>query len=653
METLAHSVCPLDCPDRCSLEVTVRDAQVVKVGGSRHNPLTAGFICAKVAKFGRRVHGPERILWPAVRTGPKGPGARFERVSWDEALDLIVARWRVIIAESGAEALLPYWYGGSNGYLTGGGLDAHLWAKLGATRVERTLCATNAGAAVSSVYGDLPGNDPVDVAEAQLAVLWGVNPHASGVHLVPYVKRVLDRGGELLLVDPRATPFASKAVVHLRPLPGTDVAVALAGLHLAFVRGWADRAFLDTWAEDAAALEAWVERWTPARAAQVSDVPAADIERFAERYAAAAPAMIRCGWGVERTRNGTDAIRAILSLPAVYGKFGVRGGGYAMSTSAGYRLDKGRITPPHAARSINMSRLGRELLERADPPIRALYVYDCNPVATVPDQERVIRGLSRDDLFTVVHEQVWNDSCDYADVVLPATTFLEHHELSRSYGGYVLQWASPAIPPVGESRPNHAVITELGRRLGVEGLERSEEDIARAVVDALPTAPAGSWERLQADRFVKLPSFVQFVDVFPSRKLRLVDDAPPRYREPPVDAERPLILISPASPRGISSTLFETLGVGQATVGLHPDDAARFGVTEGAEVRVFNSVGEARLRAALDPGLRPGVAEIPKGTWRRSTLDGRTGNALVPDHVDERGAGACYNDARVSVERVG
>ncbi|HMV70335.1 MAG TPA: molybdopterin-dependent oxidoreductase, partial [Myxococcota bacterium] len=410
------------------------------------------------------------------------------------------------------------------------------------------------------------------------------------------------------------------------------------------------RAFLERWATDAGALEAWVEPWTPERAARVAGVPAADIERFSERYAAASPAFLRCGWGLERTRNGTDAIRAALALPAVYGKMGVRGGGYAMSTSAGYRLDRARLDPPHAGRRINMSRLGRELLGGGEPPIRALYVYDCNPVATLPDQGRVLRGLLRDDLFTVVHEQVWTDTCDYADVVLPATTFLEHRELTRSYGGYMLQWAEPVIAPVGEARPNHAVFADLARRLGVPEIVRGEEEIAQAVIEALPTAPPDAWERLQRERFVKLPSYVQFVDVFPSRPIRFVGEEGPRYREPPVDGERPFALISPASSRGVSSTLFETLGVGEATVGVHPDDAAALGVATGDPVRVFNSVGEARLRAELDATLRPGVASIPKGTWRRSTLDGHTGNALVPDHVDERGAGACYNDARVSIE---
>lgn len=535
MKSVALSACPLDCPDRCSLDVEVDDGRVLSVRGNRKNPLTDGFICGKVARFDRRVHGPERVMYPAIRVGPKGPGARFERVSWDEALDLVASRWRAIVDESGGEALLPVWYGGSNGYLTGGGLDAALWAHLGTSRAERTLCATNAGAASSAVYPDLPGGDPLDVAHARLVALWGANPHASGVHLVPLIKQVLDGGGEILVVDPRRTPWVSQAKVHLAPRPGTDVVVAMALLRLAFDRGYADQAFLAQHTADADALQAHVAPWTPEAAARVSDVPARDIETFAAHYAAASPAVVRCGWGVERTRNGTDSIRSILSLPAVYGKFGARGGGYAMSTSAGYRFDRSVVSPPHRGRMVNLSQLGRALDEATAPRIRAVYVYDCNPVATVPDQGRLARALASDALFTVVHEQVWNDTTDYADVVLPATTFLEHRELTRSYGGYLLQWAEPAIAPIGESRPNHAVFQALAARMGAphELVATTEEDLAQRVISGLPTAPPGAWEALQRDRFVKLPSKVQFVDAFPSGPVRFLSPAPPSYRPPP------------------------------------------------------------------------------------------------------------------------
>jgi anaerobic selenocysteine-containing dehydrogenase len=652
--TLLPSACPLDCPDRCSLDVEVLpDGRVGRLHGSHLNPATAGVICGKVAKFARRVHGPERVTTPMRRVGPKGPGARFEPASWDEALDAITARLKAEIAAHGAESILPYWYAGSNGYVTGGGVDARLWALLGTTNIERTFCAANTGAGVKWSYGDLPGTDPLDVDHARGLLLWGMNPSASGIHLVPRVQRLLERGGELVVVDPRRIPLATKAALHVAPLPGTDVALALAVAHLAFRSGRADRAFLGRWAADADAFEAVVAEWTPERAARVCDVPAARIEELAERYGTPGPWLLRCGWGVERSRNGTDAVRAILSLPAVYGHFGQRGAGWALSTSAGYRTHKAALQVPHRARTVNMAHLGRVLLEAQDPPIRAVYVYDCNPVATAPDQARVVAGLSRPDLFVVVHEQSWTDTCELADWVLPATTFLEHQELTRSYGGYLFQWAEPVIPPVGESRCNHDVIRELATRLGVTDprVHVTAEALAEEVVNHTPAAGPGTWDKVHRERFVQLPSPVQFVDTFPSDKIRLVAGDAPRYRPPPVDADRPLILVSPASSRGISSTLFETLAPGAATVDVHPDDAAARGLSEGDVVRVHNSVGQATLRLRLDPSLRPGVVQVQKGTWRRSTLDGWTGNALVPDVVDERGGGVAYNDARVELTR--
>ncbi|MCB9698271.1 MAG: molybdopterin-dependent oxidoreductase [Alphaproteobacteria bacterium] len=654
MTTTKASVCPLDCPDRCSLAVEVVDGRVGRLHGTHANPMTAGTICGKVAKFARRVHGPERVLTPLRRVGPRGPGATFGPVGWDDAMSEIALRLRTIIARHGAEAILPYWYGGSNGFVTGGGLDARLWARLGTTLIERTLCASNTGAGARAVYPGLPGSDPLDIEQSGCVLLWGMNPNASGIHLVPHLRALLDRGGSLAVVDPRRIPLATKATLHVAPLPGTDVPLALALIRLAFERGWADQAFLQRWAPDADALRQHVDPWTPEAAAAVCGVRPAEIEALAELYGTATgPAMIRAGWGLERTRNGTDAVRAVLSLPAVYGKFGVRGGGYVLSTSAGYRTDTAAITPEHRGRVVNMSHLGRLLLETSDPPIEAIWIYDCNPVATVPDQQRVVRGLSREDLFVVVHEQSMTDTCDYADLVLPATTFLEHKELSRSYSGYLMGWAEPVVPPVGEARPNHLVMADLATRLGHPDLVCPEEAIARDVVVATAAAPPGTWERLLEERVVKLPSPVQFVDAFPTGSVALCGEDPPRHRPPPSDADRPYVVVSPSSTRGISSTLFETLGEGAARVAIGEQDAAALGVDEGELVRLENSVGHATLRATIDPTLRPGVLCIPKGVWRKSTVDGWTVNALIPDHVDERGGGACYNDARVDVVRLG
>lgn len=649
--TTVPSVCPLDCPDRCSLAVTVEDGRVTAIDGAHENPLTEGYICGKVRKFGERVHGPLRLRQPAIRVGPKGPGATFRPVSWDEALDVVATRLLAIAAEHGWSAVLPYWYGGSNGWLTGGGIDERLWNRLGTSKVLRTLCASNTGAAQRNLYGDLPSADPLDVDHADLVLLWGVNPSASGIHLVPHLRALQARGGKLVVVDPRRTPLAKGADLHLAPLPGTDVVLALALAREAFVAGHADQAFLDRWVDDVDAYRAACEPWTPERAAEVTGVDAAAIRQLAAMYAATPRALIRAGWGLERTRNGTDAVRSVLALPAIYGRFGQRGSGWVLSTSGGYGIDTTKWAPPTARRAVNMSQIGTALDDVTDPPIRALFVYDCNPAVTVPDQERVLRGLARDDLFVVVHEQVHTDTCDYADVLLPATTFLEHREVVRSYGGYLVQWSEPAIPPVGEARSNHAVLTDLARRLGVgDGdLDVTEDALADEMMRSAGLDP----QVMRRDRVVTLPRPVQFVDRVPSRRVALAGPlGVPRFRPPPSDGDRPLIVVSPATTAAISSTGYERLKAGTGAVTMNPGDAADRGIGAGDAVRLWNSFGEVVLRAELDDGVRRGVVSIPKGLWRSATLNGRTSNALIPPHVDEHGGGACYNDARVDAERV-
>lgn len=634
------SVCPLDCPDRCSLTVEVEGTEVKNIGGSRLWEWTDGYICAKVKDFGARVHGPERVLRPMIRQGEG-----YRPASWDEAMDLIAARLRAILDEDGPEAILPVWYAGSNGMLTGGGLDQRLWNRLGTSRCERTLCAANTGAGARVVYGTMPSADLRDVEDAQMAIVWGNNPQASGIHLLPVLKRLQARGGTLAVVDPRATSLARGAAIHLPVLPGADVPLALAMMHVAIVEGLSDEAFLSAHCEGWEALRAEALAWSPARAASLAGVEGREIERLARRYAEASPAIIRCGWGLERTRNGSEAVRAVLMLPAVFGKFGLRGGGYVLSTSSGYRMDSSRWQGSSAARGVNLSQLGVELETRRDPPIRACWVYNCNPVATVPDQARVVAELSRPDRFVVVHEQVWTDTCDLADVVLPATTFLEHKELSRAYSGFVLQWAEPVIPPVGESRPNHQVFQELGRRLGVED-PISEDELAAQI---LATHPDGlSFKELKEKRAIALPRPIQMVEVRPEGPIQLAPA--PRYLPPPADPELPLILISPATSKAISSTLYETAT--EVPLDLHPDDARARGIVDGDLVSMSNSRGEVITRARLSAELRPGVCALPKGLWRRATKNGWTSNVLIPAHVDARGGGACYNDARVEVRKV-
>ncbi|MGH9366738.1 MAG: molybdopterin-containing oxidoreductase family protein [Thermoanaerobaculia bacterium] len=658
------SACPLDCPDACSLEVRVEGDRVVSIGGSRVNPLTEGFICAKVRRYPEHVHGPERVRYPRIRTGRKGEGS-FRRASWEEALELVAGRLKTLVSKGAGEGILPLSYGGSNGYLSQDTTDARLFARLGASRLARTVCAAPTGRAAMGLYGKMAGVALQDYAHAKLIVLWGVNPSVSGIHLVPHVQAAQRRGAKLAVVDPRRTRLAERADLHLPVRPGGDLAIALAVARWLFGNGRADERFLREHATGSEELRRRVEPWTLERAAAASGVQAAAIERFARLYVDSAPAAIRCGWGVERNRNGGSAVAAILALPAVAGKFGVRGGGYTLSNSATWDLDSlaAAGAEPVSTREINMNQAGEALLS-ASPPVEILFVYNANPLMTLPEQEKVRRGLAREDLFTVVFDPVMTDTACFADVVLPATTFLERRELSRGYGAYALQDAPPVIPPVGESRPNHEVFAELCRRTEVArpGDPETEEELLAAIYGSSRTG-----EQLRetvARDGVAFPAAgrapVQFVDVFPrtaDRKIHLVPEELDReaplglygFREDPASPEFPLALISPATDRTISSTLGE-LGRGPAALEIHPEDAAARGIVEGAPVRVFNRSGEVRCGARLSEAMRRGVVFLPKGLWSRRTGNGATATALAPDTLTDLGGGACFNDARVEVE---
>jgi len=661
------SACPLDCPDACTLEVTVDEGRVTAIGGDRRNPLTAGFLCSKVRHFDQHVYHPLRLNAPMIRLSASRKGVPdFRATTWDEALGLVAERMREVERRSGGEAILPFAYGGSNGSVTDGALDEVLWRRLGASRLRKTVCAAATGAAAGGLYGTMPGVAFADYVHAELIVVWGANPHASNIHLTPYLKRAKDAGARIVVVDPRRTKVAKLADLHLPVFPGADLPLALSVIRWLFESGAADTRFLDRYTTGARRLRERAQRWTFARAADVARVDAADLERFARLYAASDPAVIRCGWGLERNRNGGSAVAAVLALPAVAGKFGRRGGGYTLSNARSFHLE----TPFDDAadeeaptRAINMNRLGRTLLS-ADPPVRLLFVYNANPLATIPYQRLVRRGLERDDLFTVVFDQVLTDTARYADVLLPATTFLEHTELRRSYGAFALTYAEPAIEPVGEARPNYQVFAELLRRLGLwrAGDVEDPRELARRCL-AEGEDPSGTLEK----EGVLAPAFgvdpVQLVDVHPRTpdgRIHLfptaLDVMAPNglyvYRPDPAVDTTPLALISPATEKRISSTLGQ-LHPERVAITVHPDDAAARGLSSGDRVRAFNAYGEVVTTLALDPDLRPGVACLPKGLWSRNTENGLTANALAPDTATDLGEGACFNDARVELEAAG
>jgi anaerobic selenocysteine-containing dehydrogenase len=658
-----RSACPLDCPDACSLDVAVEDGRVVALGGNRINPLTEGFICAKVRRFGEHVHSAERILHPAGREGEKGKG-RFRRLSWDEALDRVASRMAALTRSGRGEEILPFSYGGSNGYLSQDTTDARLFFRLGASRLARTVCAAPSGRAAAGLYGKMPGIALHDYACAALVVLWGVNPSVSGIHLVPAVLRARSRGGQLVVIDPRRTRLAERADLHLALRPGTDLPLALSVIRWIFETGAADQPFLEAHATGVEELRRRAAPWTLDRAAAVTGLPAESIERFARLYVEASPAAIRCGWGIERNRNGGSAVAAVLALPAVAGKFGVPGGGYTMSNSAAWDLDRAgaAAAQPPPTREVNMNRLGEALLGEDGGRVDLLFVYNSNPLATIPNQEKVRRGLSRSDLFTVVFEQVVTDTARYADVLLPATTFVENYDLAKSYGPISLQLVRPVIEPVGEARPNPQVFSEIADRLGIARAEEETDTLLR-IAGKLPLEIAGDLMEHGTATPAHAGAPVQFVDVFPltpDRKVHLFSETLDReapaglygYRTDPATDEFPLALISPASEKSVSSTLAE-LRQRAAVLRMNPDDALARGLATDDPVRVFNQHGEVHCPVALNKDIRPGTVSLPKGLWRKSTYNGLTSNALVPDSLTDLGGGACFNDARVQVASLG
>ena len=657
---MVETACPLDCPDSCSLQVSVDQGRVVQVDAGPASPTTNSFICGKVRRFTEHLYGDLRLLTPELRDGAKGLG-KFRRATWDEALALIAGRIQQARDEYGGESILPYSYGGSNGLITHLTTDAELWRKLGASRLARTVCAAPTGLAAQSMYGKMAGVAYEDYARARLIVVWGANPSASGIHLVPFLKQARDAGATLVVIDPRATPLARQADLHLPVRPGTDLVLALAVARELFERDLVDREFLSAHANGVDEFRERAEPWTLDRASAVTAIPEAAIARFVEIYASTRPSVLRCGWGLERNRNGTEGVMAVLALPALVNAFGVRGGGYTLSNSGAWGLDaeRWRRAPETTTRLINMNRLGDVLLDSLTPPVKVLFVYNNNALATSPDQNRILQGLQRDDLFTVVFDQVRTDTARYADVILPATTFLEHYDIARGYGNYALQLVKPVIEPVGEARPNVVVFSELAARLGLADAE-DETDTLLRVTAGLPEAIGTAVVEQRAATPPAGSRPVQMVDVRPGTpdgKIHLYPESlarsAPLYRfeSDPASAAYPLALISPASEKTVSST-FGQLRRNIARLQIHPADAEPRGIADGDPVRAYNALGDVHCLAHVTANIARGVVSLPKGLWRQSTLNGETANALAPATLERHSGGACFNDARVEVARI-
>ena len=541
---VVHAVCSHDCPDSCGVLVTVDEGtgRAVKVEGDPAHPVTRGFLCGKVAKYLDRVYSPERLLYPMRRRagaakGPAGYGfakgreaEAFERVSWDEALGEIAARLGTIAAEHGPESILPYSYAGTIGQLGYGSMDRRFFHRLGASQLDRTICAAAGGAAFTSVYGVKVGTPPEDFAHAGLVIAWGANIHGNNVHLWPFIEAARRRGARLVVVDPYRTRTAALADVHLAIRPGTDTLLALGLMHVIFREGLEDRAYLERCTYGAAELRAHAlkDEHAPVAVAAVTGIAAEQVERLAREYARAGrglpgdvgPAVVRLNYGIQRSENGGTAARAVAMLPLVTGAWQRRGGGVQLSMSGAFRFNERTLQMPELmlasrlgrpARVVNMSRLGAALTSAdgdvGGPPVKALFVYNSNAAAVAPNQNAVLRGLAREDLYTVVHEQFFTDTTDYADVVLPAPTFLEVKDVQGAYGHLYAQLSERAIAPLGEARSNVRMFAELARRMGFweRCFEDGEDELIAQALDVENSWLAGvTAERLREEGQVRL-----------------------------------------------------------------------------------------------------------------------------------------------------
>lgn len=646
---VVHTACTLDCPDACSLAVTVESSalgeRIVKVDAGPGNPLTDGWICAKVRRSAERVHSPERVLTPLVRVGPKGAG-EFRPASWEAAIALVADRIRDAIDHHSADAVVAYTYNSSSARLEKQSASEAFFAAIGSTVAEHTICAHTVSEAWSSVYGDMGSADPADVVYSDLIVLWGANPSASNVHVAEKIREAQRRGARLVVVDPRATPLAQRSDLHLPVLPGTDVVLAYAVANRWVARGSIDHAFMRAHAvEGADDFLAAAADWTPERAAGVCGVPVADIERLADWWAGSARSMLRLGWGQERNRNGFASCRAVLALPVLGGHFPrderERGRGVAHSLSVS---DLSGLSPrgrwPHEAiaaaprRSVPMHQIGSWMAPDTDDPCRVLFVQGSNPMVMCPDTLAVRAAFERDDVFTVVHEQVLTDTARYADVVLPATTSFELDDVAYAYGATAVMPVRAAISPVGESRSNDQVGLALAASFGFDW---TIEPVAAVV-------GVGDREAFTA----KLPT-LQFVDTVD--RIRLTDAVHGVPVFTPLDGG--FAVLSPSSTKMINSIFGEFQGQ-PVDVQVHPTDAAALGVVDGDLVDLVGRVTNASVRVPVrvTPTVRPGVLVMPKGVWLRNHVDGLGVSALAPATGDPVTNGACFNDARVDVHRV-
>ncbi len=675
---VVRGACPHDCPDTCAWQVTVQEDVAVKLVGDPAHPITRGGLCAKVNPYLERVYSPDRILYPLRRTGAKGSG-EFERVSWDEALDDIASRLLAIIDDDPA-AILPFSYLGSMGIVQAFSLDRRFFARIGASRLIREVCGGAGGAGVSMVNGTTLGMLPADLEQSRFIVIWGGNPIVTNLHNWPAIRRAKEQGAAVVVIDPVRTRTAAAADWHFQPIPGTDAALALGMMRVIVDEGLYDQAYIEQYTLGFDVLRERLQDYPVERVARLTGIPAEEIARLARAYASTRPAAIRLLIGLEHHAHGAETYRAIACLPALTGAWRDHGGGLAYFTVGLFSgLNWAAALMPEledcSIREVNMVQLGRILTDPGlDPPIRALIVYGSNPVATMPNQGRIVRGLARDDLLTVVHEQFLTDTARHADYVLPATTQLEHLDLLTSWGHAYLSLNMPAIAPLGESVPTSEFFRRLASRMGLTEpylFSRDEEIVRETLASDHPWLAGITWERLEAEGWAKMAipdpwlPYAEGGFATPSGKAEFASSAEAEHGRDPLpsytptgvseaNASYPLTLISAKSALHFLNSSFANQprhlkAEREPRLTMHAADAAPRGIADGDLVLVTNERGCLTLHASVGEGVRPDVVAMPSGWWPSLSPGGASANLLTPDGLSDAGGGGDFHDARVEV----
>lgn len=695
MKRVVHAACPHDCPDACGVLITIEDGRATKVQGDPAHPVTRGFLCAKVAKYLDRVYSPDRVLYPMKRIAAKGTSgaSAWQRIPWDEALDAITTKLRAISDEHGPEAILPYSYGGTLGAINHGAMDRRFFHRLGASQLDRTICSSAGGDALISLTGWKLGTEPEQFRHSKFIIAWGANIHGNNVHLWPFIEEARRNGAKFVVIDPYRTRTAKCADWYIQINPGTDGALAMAMMHVIIRDRLYDADYVEQHTNGFDDLCDRVRDFTPEVASRYTGISVADIEALAREYATTRPAAIRVNYGIQRADNGGMAIRAVAMLPTITGSWKEVGGGLQLSTSGAFKLNRTALersdlmlSSPlkRIARTLNMSELGSVLHEVNDPPVKALFVYGSNPAAVCPDHNRVISGLKRPDLFTVAHEQFFTDTTDYADYVLPATTFFEHKELQTAYGHYWLQVSDQAIAPLGEAKSNADLFRDLALRMKFDEpcFRESIDDMIDLALDTPhPFLTGIDRARLEREGHVRLnfggnghsttEPYLPFAKgEFPtaSGKAELYSDSLRKQGLDPViqfvpnpesrhnpDPRYPLEMLARKADNFLNSTFANLPGTQQmespGLLELHSADAAARSIKEGDLVRVFNSRGELHLHAHVNGSVPTGVVAA-RLNWAKLTAGGKNINVLTSQRLTDIGGGATFYATLVEVEKV-